>query len=310
MKNSSIILLALLMTLVNYSYSQTTHFVLKSPYQIDVWSPYSYSSYNNSTNLILMDACKDVTFSLKPQTPVNGKNYSLYTDAGVFIKNSSNAYQIFSIPSGNYIVKDGSVEVVKVNITTIDRNTLFKLIITDNNYNEITDTSSTFLNSTTLRTTIKKLDNDSINLCLNSYANWRVNDVSFSVQPIFKEGDKICVLVDGTEECTKGCFSYNETCLIVGPSITTSTKYTEMNLKEFNISSNQFSDYTVMSFNSNDNYKVIINDLQGRTLKEFNNIYDKSITITRDNMKSGIYFYTVMNKINNTIYNGKLIIIE
>ncbi len=293
---------------IQKGHAQTTHFNLTNSYAIDIWSPYSFSLYDTKQNLIQYDECKNVYLSLTPTKPNNAAKYSLYDSSNVFIKDSYNAYQFWDVPAGNYIIKDGNVEIIRLKSKSIDRKTLFKVIITDQNYIEVEDFSYTNLNLITLKTAIKNLTSDSINTCVNSFPNWSVNGKSIYSQPIFKEGDQICVMVDGTEECTKGCFSLNEACVIAGKALPTSLKNFNSIPNNLNISPNPFSSHANLRLPTNDTYSLKIVDLQSRIIMQFNNISNEKNEITSEGILSGIYFIILINQINGSVYKDKLII--
>jgi hypothetical protein len=55
------------------------------------------------------------------------------------------------------------------------------------------------------------------------------------------------------------------------------------------------------------NAKLVISDISGRVVKTQENIFSHTISINRDNLSTGMYFYTLTQN-NKVVANGKLII--
>ena len=75
---------------------------------------------------------------------------------------------------------------------------------------------------------------------------------------------------------------------------------------------NPFSNETTITFpnNINDNYTLIIYDLQGTQVKKFSEINMNKIIISSNNLNDGLYLFTLNNINKGNIYQGKFIIIK
>jgi hypothetical protein len=85
---------------------------------------------------------------------------------------------------------------------------------------------------------------------------------------------------------------------------------TSQNL-QINIQPNPFSDHTQLKIETTNNifsdFDVKIFDITGSEVMSMNNVSDKFITINRNNLKQGIYFYQILSH-GEVVTRGKMII--
>ncbi len=75
-----------------------------------------------------------------------------------------------------------------------------------------------------------------------------------------------------------------------------------------NVYPNPFKNITTITFpnSKNDNYNLIINDLTGRKIKAYRNVFGNAITISSKGMASGIYYFQLVGK--RKTWTGKLVL--
>lgn len=114
-------------------------------------------------------------------------------------------------------------------------------------------------------------------------------------------GNRIIALVDSAQILPTVCFS---DCINCSPLITTNTNHNNT----YDLAPNPMSDYTILSFNDNaKSHHVSVVDMQGRIVKQFNNIMSNTIQISKETLAPSCYFVQISNE-KNEIATRKLVI--
>lgn len=211
------------------------HIALHSGYSIDIYPDFSESVYDPDANILTVEACKNLTLSMLPETPLNGAYYSLHTENGEFIRNSNNSYQFWNVSPGNYIIKDGSTQVVHLKAIYVDPSQIWELALVDDQNNIIDDFSAENLNSKTIYAGVKSVVTNELVVPCDAFPNWSVNGsyVSSLSAVTLKAEDEICLFLDGTEECSEGCFNWMEGCFTVSSTVTSIVESNKEAVKVF-----------------------------------------------------------------------------
>ncbi len=107
-----------------------------------------------------------------------------------------------------------------------------------------------------------------------------------------QSGNRIIANVDSAQILPTVCFS---SCINCTPLITANISY----IKTINLAPNPMSVNTTLSFNDNaKSHSVSIIDMQGRTVKQFNNIQINSIQINKEMLAASCYFLQIINEQN------------
>lgn len=119
--------------------------------------------------------------------------------------------------------------------------------------------------------------------------------------PCAQGGNRIIANVDSAQILPTVCFS---ACINCSPVNIASTQ----DNRAVNLAPNPMSTYTTLTFNDNaSTHWVSIIDMQGRTVKQFNNISSGSVEINKDILAASCYFLQIGNERNEQT-NLKLII--
>jgi hypothetical protein len=266
-------------------------------YKVEFFYTYSeeFDSLNGSFHLV--SCSKNLSISIQPSKPING-NYNLHDNNGI-IKSSTNGHLwILSENTSGFVVKDGEKVIFSFN-REIDTEPRFKVVLTDDELNEIANFSPTYLNSINLSMALKNLITDTVGYCV-PYYNYIVNNEWLrDIDEVeLKNNDELCVFLDATENCTKGCFREYQTCYVVKEEITANLKPAVINIELYPTIASQkvsikdhqeINNYIVLSANG---AEVLSGALEGNE-------------IDISTLSSG--FYIIKAKSNNSIFTGKFI---
>ena len=295
MRIFKILLLAILFA--STQFISADEYKINDTYSVNVWGGIISERYNESNKTFYIESCSGFDFQFNTNA-LNEKKYSLYNTNGEFVKYSYNSNWFCCIPGdeGQFIVKDGDVEVFRYIRANIDASTLYDVILTDDSYNEITDFSFQNLNSLTLSGAVKDLKNQEvldIVTCGGVYNNWFLNDnyVNDITKVELVEGDVLCIGIDGIETCTKNCRSYVKSCY----TVTKSLSINEANdTFDFQFYQNVTTNSVIIENSNNQITSLQLFDTNSRliTTENYDNLRELEFDLSP--FESGIYFLKIV----------------
>lgn len=214
----------LILSLLSPSISKSQEYQINDTYGVNIWEGLHETFDSQNSKIDIIECSGSLIISMTPMKPLNASKYSLYTEEGVFLKNAYNDFQFWNVPTGNFIVKDGDLTIFSFSHKFENKSSEYEVVLTNENYEEITDFTADHLNSIEIRAAIRNTENNQIDSCA-PYLNWRLNNefIRDINSALLIPCDTIDIGIDGVESCTDGCFSLLKSTIIVNPPTRTAS---------------------------------------------------------------------------------------